>query len=448
MELECATQSEPPRVICELGFALSLNVAQVNYFGTYRGRVGEEANAARALFSITSDVKHRTYQISQAEMEKFFLIINRDRRINVDEIVPDGSLQVVKFDGGPDYQKLFSNCKTYALKVFKELGIIEVGALSNFLIQRPHTHNQLLTPLSAEVLRSPMKEELDIRVTALLARVIESVKSINLTDEDSQALVTPIQEMTKIIQKILDNKMKIGIKQDLNIHFTEIISLLDYIYDQTNIEDIPEISDEITQLYLSANEVANLSAQGQLPLVWKSNFPVAKRLNLENFPLEEKAIYSVKIKTNEMSDGLEQVLLDVNKKMRQAKSFNSNLFLDLTDLKAIITEAKKEIDESNQTFLASIEKAAPEEIVAVCIKRHKEIDEITENLEKKINDFSPQSEETSIFMRYINRIIGYFKKDFITVENIKTLMKDSIQSMKQSSTLTDIELDESLRMQK
>jgi hypothetical protein len=31
---EQRTQSEPPRVICELGFALSLNVAQVNYFGT------------------------------------------------------------------------------------------------------------------------------------------------------------------------------------------------------------------------------------------------------------------------------------------------------------------------------------------------------------------------------------------------------------------------------
>jgi hypothetical protein len=78
---------------------------------------------------------------------KFFSIINKDRHINSSEVTPRGDVDAVLIVGGPDYQKLTNNCKTYAMGVLKEVGIIEHETLSNFFIQRPVScHNHRVSP--------------------------------------------------------------------------------------------------------------------------------------------------------------------------------------------------------------------------------------------------------------------------------------------------------------
>jgi hypothetical protein len=431
---EQISESEPPKVVCELGFALSLDVAEVGYLGTYKGRVGEETNAARALYSSSSDVRHRTFEISQAEMLKFYQILNRDRAINQDKIGPTD--RAVKYEGGPDYQKLRHNCKGYALGIFKELGVIEADGLSNFFIQRPHTHTELLQPLSGEVMSCPMKEKLEEKTTSLLERINNEIQSINLEDEEiSKETISAVEKLNEQTDMLVKNIKKLGINAALNQHFEQIDTLLDTVSAKVEIKAIASLKEELAEAKQMAIEVSELSKEGILPIHWKPDFPVAKRLVLNNFDAEEKALYSVKIKTNEMSDGLEQLLSDIAEKMDSAKSFKRDLYCDLVDLTAMIKEAKDAVDNSKQTFLQTIENPNSKDLKEACAQQHKTIDDITERLEQRLNDFQPKSEETSAFMRLINKIISYVKNDFIVVESMQSLMKDSLKSLRASSEM-------------
>ena len=277
----------PSKIICDVGFSYSPDVSQnaVGYLTTHKGHVREETNASRVLYSKSANAKHRTYEISQAEMAKFLSIINKDRNLNSSAVVPRGDASIVVIVGGPDYQKLTNNCKTYAIVVLKEVGIIEHETLSNF-------------------------------------------------------------------------------------------------------------------------------------------------------SSKEKAIYTTKIKANELSDGLEQILADLNSQIN-VQNINEDLKLDLYDLINIVQGSKQSIDENNQAFIKSLEKPLTEDIVEKCAQQKIVIDCIIENLERKLTEYTPRTEETSLFLRYINRIISYLKKDFITIDNTESLIKDSVESLKKSTSAID-----------
>ena len=65
------------------------------YFTTHKGYIREETNASKVMYSSSTQVAHKIYEISLAEMERFLSIINRDRRIKASSLPPkQDSLQV------------------------------------------------------------------------------------------------------------------------------------------------------------------------------------------------------------------------------------------------------------------------------------------------------------------------------------------------------------------
>src|SRR3990167_6272837 len=164
MLFEKAHNAEKAKVLYEVGFgyAPSVNDNSVGYFTQHKGHVREETNMSRLLYS-RATAKHKTFEISNEEVEKLFLIINRDRRVNLTNVeVNDATEEGFKrFEvvGGPDYQQITKNCKLYAINVMKEIGIIEAAQLSNFFIEIPGTINKKLKILDKSKALCPKKDD-------------------------------------------------------------------------------------------------------------------------------------------------------------------------------------------------------------------------------------------------------------------------------------------------
>ena len=444
-----AEPNQPTRIVCEMGFATSPDIPanQVGYLTRHKGYIRNETNASRVLYSKTSDVKHRTYEISESEAQKFFQILNRDKQINLAPIEPSKGTLDIQYVGGPDYQMIRHNCKTYAMSVLKEVGVVDAQNLSNFLIQRTKTKTSLLHSLSREDLSCPFKDELLQKITSFLEVInremlsfSDSIDHLDLDEENKNKLKEAIESITKRVEWISEDKEKIGIMVGLNKRFEDIIEQLNYI-EPYLAHDVPIFKKELTEIIEASKKLTDLSSKGELEFFWKSTPPVAKRLMLKNFTPQEKAVYLMKIKGNEVADGLEQILIDFNHRINKSRSFDKELYLDLSDLKHIVENAKKEIDSANQTFLSSMKtKKALGDVTYLCAKQKKAIDAVIVKLENDLAGFKPRSPESSVFVRYLNRLISYFKKDFLTIENTESLIKDKVSILKHVSKTLDYKL--------
>src|SRR5688572_23213632 len=95
MVSEQKTPNAPATVISEVGFGpnllvpprgLNVNLGPMSGFlSITQGKVDEEPLASQALYR-NAKVEHRTFEISEAELEQFFLFVNEDRRLNQNKI--------------------------------------------------------------------------------------------------------------------------------------------------------------------------------------------------------------------------------------------------------------------------------------------------------------------------------------------------------------------------
>lgn len=385
-------------------------------------------------------VTHRTYEISKTEMEAFFHIINRDRKIKAIEIETEDGPKVI---GGPDYQIITHNCKTYAMRVLKEMGIIDAENLSNFTVQRPDSSYNLLQTLSREELSCPLIDklvdidkiisvltDLNLKMTSLQ----KSLKDKEINNEVTKQLIVHIQNVLRICNLLLKHRGNAGGLVSLYKHYIELSTLLDSINALKAFDEKESLKHDLAVIVEMVSKVIQVSKQKQLYYYWKTTPPVITRLNLDNFDDQEKRIYLTKIKANETSDGLDQILIELDKKISISQTSDQSLYLDLIDLKSIIQNAKKSVDESREEFLNFISQNKPENIAGYCAKQQKALASTINIMEQALSEFAPRSKETSGFIRFINRIVAYFKQDFIKIENVHSLVEDKVASIKQSIT--------------
>ncbi|WP_412754579.1 hypothetical protein [Legionella donaldsonii] len=416
---EQAKPSEPARIVCNVGFG----PARI----TEGGNVAEELNADVAIFSPKYKVVHRTYEISQAEMEKFFSIINREKRVNASTVQQGAQ---VKHIGGPDYDYVRFNCKTFAMGVLKEMGITDAENLSNFLVQRPGTTDNLLKPMTRRELSCPLKEEILPVIERLDKEIASFAKSLanrKVEPKTKAQLLKNLQEISRCSKGLMQNGSNREYKKVLNERFESLRPFLDFkIFAQHH----AELTKDLKCLHEKLNQVDKLLYERQLDFYWKGTPPVAERLNLKNFTAQEKAIYLTKIKTNETVDGLSQIVRELDNKRRDTITSDPNLYSDLTDLEKIILKAKKSVTVI-QKELNNTDQKKPGETFRECVKYQKALDGIISNLEDNLSKFTPKTQETSAFMRFINRIVAFFKDQPI-IEDECSAVKGQVSIIKQS----------------
>ena len=260
----------PCRIICDVGFGYAPNIPRdgVGYFTAYKGHVREETNASRALYSSSAEIMHRTFELSEAEVKKFFEILNRDKQIKTAPIEQGKGLVTVV--GGPDYHQIKNNCKTYTMGVLKEVGIVDAENLSNYFIQRTSTTNHLLKNLTNQDMSCPLKEQLIGKITASLTdlntqmnALLEKADEIN-ESEKREKFINDVQEVLRLSTSLLEQKSKIGIMQSLNKRFGQINSLLDAIDTYKEIPGKDKHKEEIIAIEAISIKVSDLSNKGQL----------------------------------------------------------------------------------------------------------------------------------------------------------------------------------------
>lgn len=506
-----STPTEPAKVVYQVGFGyLSEQDAMLHKFKTFKGGIDEEDNVAKALYS-SSNVRHKTYEISNSEMEKFFTIINRDKRLNVSEYVNDAFLDIsykvftqvrdlitdkkllkrlksvteddyknvaltseemkqLEADlsehpellspiqyalseqflaSGPNYQLLRNNCKTYTLGVFKELGIVESRALSNYIVQQPGTMKEQLRKVSSNNMTCPIKDNALQKISNTLNQMVSAL------DKVEASLSLPAEHFSKakrLIDAIQVKKNKIGvnaavtirIQNDLRALYAEIKNAYAIIEDEDIRSSLKGFRSRCINVDEVMSELTDYLDQNPLEFFWKGTPELSARIHLEHFNSVEKATYTAKIKTNEFLDGCSQMHQELNDLLIiDGSPKDYNLEHDVKYLQNLIIKYQDELIKTKDSFEKN--SSAPmkdEQLIALCHKQNRNLQLIMVRMENDVKLFKPSSPKTFAIMRYINKLISYFKKDYHPVENPTNLARDKLKAIKHSVDKAQFKLSE------
>jgi len=424
---------EPAKIICEVGFGYSPDIStnRVGLFGRYKGHIHLEDTASRALYSSLT-VSHRTYEISHSEMEHFFNIVNSKRRVKASPVKIGKTGNVTAIIGGPDYQRILSNCKVFALGVMKEIGIMDAKQLSNFFIQRPGTTNHLLKKISKTELSCPRKEEFILKTNLWTKKLMKNLqamrerlkeKSINM----NKRLYSHLKNTLESAEKIKSVAHKVGIDRNFKSNFEELgdslNQLLEYIESPAfragqseNDQLAARIRKDVNQYQIlqeSANNIDKLSDQDELEFYWKHTPPVSRRLSLANFNENEKIQYLLKIQTHELEDGLNQILMEIDHAIHnKSKHWSEDALTDLKLIKDIVKGHKDSIGESNFSFYTSHQNR--NDYLEASLKHQEKLNKVIADIKTDLADIELRSpKETSVFIRFINTVLSYVSKAFL-----------------------------------
>lgn len=470
--------SEPVEVLCEIGFAYSPDVDDtvVGYFTRHTGEVREETNTSRILYSEHASAQHRTYEISEEEADRLFQIINRDRRKNAREIrlesIVDGEkvtqLEVV---GGGDYQKIKHNCKTYAMGVFKELGIVEAREIENFLIQRTCSHTQQLRTLSKGNFEAPKKDELiqkhlallnsteralfEIKANQQLLQLEQQESSNSLleaalleTPEDAvESFFTNIEKAIVLCQDMRRRVNKIGVEDeylDWQIELCRLINNINSIQDCAEVDTKEPFSEERFGALLDDLEEAEerLSdtedaidhvSTKDLRFFWKAPLEISPRLVFSHFDFIQKEVFLVTARMREVEGELRFLIKLIDEKIMMSKTMDSKLTVDLFSLKGFLKDAQSRFEQDKNHFFDVLDNAKEEkEKSDLCSQQHKKIDAILSSFDSRLSDFKPKSEEEiGSIVRFFKKVLAYLCKKFTALEyDPKGVVQRDIQKLR------------------
>jgi|GEM_PF-3045248 len=474
--------SGPAKIICELGFAYSPAVKdnEVHFYTRHKGHIREEANASRVLYGHQT-IKHKTYEISEMEVKKFFNILNRDRNLNSSSVtLSDEDIELV---GGPDYQQLKFNCKSYAIGVLKEIGIQDAANLKNYLVQLPGSKDSQLEDISSEDLSCPIKDKFIHKLGILLDKAADQLSKIseNLSNivikananhdqsfleealfegesEISQAIFASwVTEGQQLAKELYENMNKAGYDDNFEDNFEQFQKLIHKIssienqarvktkngFKKSKFDEIMEAWDEIDLDFTDLAEdyeAINLDySDYSLEFFWKTTPTLSKRLDLQNFSAIEKMIYLKKIQSQDIEDNLDQILDHLDNKLLQASADEEEYVSDLIHLRNAIKEKQNSLSESRERFLSSLDKLNNPMKAKACIEQEHHEKEILASLEDNIKQYQPKSDKKlTRLMRFIIHVLQFFIRDYFDKGNsMNNWLNDRLSQIKPKSPYYD-----------
>lgn len=422
-----------------------------------RGIVKEEQNASLAKYS-NHKVQHRTYQISDSEVELYFQLINRDRRSNISlgEKV-DESHERSK---GVDYNLVRFNCKTYALEIFKELGIIDARTVRNPIIQVPNSTDKHMHVITSDSLRCDEKDNFLNEANNVLSEISELIKQFAerayFPESGVDLVIAQLCKNIKNEIEVLEGELnKIGVSEvvnrDLDDMMRKMSDLNDYLSmsqkridnnDKWLIDKFKTAYQDMLQLKNSADEVSKKHQEGKLEYYWVTPPKSEKRLQVHTFSETEKAYYSVETKIKDMESCFSDLLRLIDK---SKNGINDDLQLqDVESFEKMIIAAMGQLAECKEQFDSPIKQVrfshaydlnvGSNPILEKCSKANSSLNLIVENLNHKIASFQPKArDESGHLLSCIKQIINYLRKDYkVLAVDPKQVIKKKLDQQKKA----------------
>jgi len=420
---------QPVKVAYEAGFDISGDLQSP--LGKQQGYYVQEDAASKAAYS-SMTVRHRTYEISEAEAAKFFSLINEQRgKRRIDTLKEDENQAMLH---GGKFQLLTNNCKVYALSIFNALGVFEAKSLSNAFIQITRTKKSKMDELNRKVIVCPIKEEF-IQNFEIFSNEMKDVLP-QLKQIGPPAFKKLIDDLEKKIENLKDKTQKVAIQHELYEEYQDIFRnveiISNFIESEPSLqhfqENLSKAKLQNSSLSALLKEIKKLDESHSLPFEWKKPPKVAPRVHLDKFTPIEKAIYAINCKSNEIEDGLNDISSMLEKNL-QSKELNNNTRSDLLSLSSIVEEAKKELKRSEQQ-LAQRVKHEPNNLNAY-IKRHEDLSKIVKKLEERISNFEPKDKKNvNPIVKFMKNITKIFrKKSTILNDDPKSVLSKEINNL-------------------
>lgn len=487
------TPESPAIILCEAGFGYDVDSDEVGLFNIVKGNLSEEANASRLLYSNSAVLRHKTFPISEIEVNKFFTILNRDMKAKVTKEIKNN--KEVSQANPPDYQKTGLNCKAYALKVLKEIGIVDANQLSNFWIQRPGTMENGLEVISKDNFECPLKDNFIRDLRNLVERLHEHLDKLEKLQDNFKKslkinrLFELVTDMRELSNRLAARAHKAGIEKDFTENFKQFGYYLrefrtfksdikkDKITVKAQKDKILKVFADLESIEIKCSrthpkrepktknlrdilrKISDLSDTNELEFRWVKLPTVSIRLDLQSFSTDEKVVYGTTLLRNEANQGLGFILSLL--RAEQLKKLAPDFHSDLTDLTEIIQSTQNELDEINENFKNSYEEECKKQQALISEYNEiygnakkgleEEIQEILKNnltpfgkkflkLSNKEIDLEDEIEELSPKVKKNENIFNKIKQAFIELynEHVRIKTKAQLEEIKQEiDKLTD-----------
>ena len=452
-------------IVTNIGFMPAPYVSTrdpINLVASRSGAVKEEFNIDRILYQGLK-FRHRTFEITADETATLLKKVNTDQHkkaksylkttdhqyklsssfTNAEKEAALVSERKEVGHGGPDYHLWRFNCKTYAMSVFKHLGISEAKSLANKGLQIPWTRNNLMTVLGKNSFICPERDEvmqaqsqsilsIDSATSKIKEHLSSGCFSLNLMPEHSSLLykkLTRPEKMGITLDAVIErcSELQFHMRRHLStatkrqkdqasenrselffLIAKELTMLLPYI--QSNDEDkeretkfidsFSELCDQISEyhkLQPAIEKLSERSRSGSLEYQWKDEPKVTIRnvpASLSELDINLQATLNM---SSDADDGYSE-LTDLLLTMALGTDDNK-LTCDLNRIRTEMTApALAQVKESSIAFeqsvseieLSSSEKAS-EQINDACRRQQDLLNSEAEELIEKSAGFTGES---------------------------------------------------------
>ncbi|HRE32303.1 MAG TPA: hypothetical protein PLD88_10050, partial [Candidatus Berkiella sp.] len=236
---------------------------------------------------------------------------------------------------------------------------------------------------------------------------------------------------------------KLCIEQGLYREYTALFAIANTIIDVTaeaesnNHNFSQQLSNAKQQNEALAGLLKNISDLDNahsLPFEWKTPPTVARRIHLDNFTDEEKAIFAINDKSNEITDGLNDISNMLEKRLK-SKKLSNHARSDLLHLTVIVEQSKKELKDSNETLFMNLQKKELHSKQHAYIKKQEDLDKIVKDLGQKISRFEPKNPKTTnVAKKFIQNIVNLFKKSNSLTHDPQKVLAKKIDKLEQSQS--------------
>lgn len=417
--------SEPSSILQEIGFVFD-NSKRSNFQQLFhcispsarRGRLKTNEEIASKILHRSYIGGHITYEISESEKNNFLACISRDK------------------DSPPDYRVYRHNCKTYALNLFKEIGIVDIDRVRNIAVQIPNLNNKLLNPLDKKLFCNPERKN---ELTALDATVKEFIKTcdkitpiLKKYDKDNNTkkysrLIKKITKLSEFQKKILEmNNNELQELSNIAKDLLESVQMITISFNSESQENYKNLIQLLKDIPKSHQKILNLQT------AWASTPPLTRRINLSHFNNHEKALYLVKIKYDETSQCLNSLIEYLDSE--DTKTTDLKLKDDISNLKIYINVARTSLNELNEKFYNDSSDHKSIDIEKNCLQQVRTINQHISKLQKNIHNYMPNANvECSFLTKVINSLLNYVKKDY---GSIHMRLKDKVYGKINDATLS------------
>jgi hypothetical protein len=412
------------------------------------GMVHSKSSASSvALYKPDTPVRHRTWVISEQEAFQLRDAYAREKgwQIEFEDCNEDGTMFTSN-----DYHFIKYNCKSFALKLLRKIGIIDAETLANWCVQIPGTKKAALSSLDDEI-ECPEKQQMMAKTVQQFEKIIALKKIIDDLDdsiEDKILLQAQFQLVQLYISQATDMLHKLGfdpgfhsLLSNIDAHLFDLGETAKQIIEAQQLPELAatfkKVRNSFSEHQLNAERLRDHYRENKIKYFWKDKPTLSARVNLASLSPTDKAMQNVFVKVANFSNGLDDIINLISSELSEvSKQDPVDIVLknELHQYLGMCLQSNEKLNQIKQEFHKQPRPKEEREAILQSLSLLDKVETEVGNLKRKIGKTKPKTKPVGFIQKCITGITKFFfGTDAIFKKKPKTVLQKRLNAIKKKS---------------